>query len=208
MSYFLNTYPVQVSNNIVVDPRNVLILSDTERNILSPVYPLPNTLTTAIPGTLSTIFTSNNVVEQNNVSNATLYRFPLEPYYDLNLDPNVHQTVANSVYKKVFEDWIYGNEFSDLFGYLQIVNDRVSLISEKHKDKSYNEFDKNKKIRFMSEHILSRRRVKKLIQHFVDNTKTNWYDVEKNNYFVKELIHRYMKKKLKALVEKKNKKHA
>ncbi len=63
-----------------------------------------------------------------------------------------------------------------------------------------------KKIRFIKDYILSRKRVKKIIEEFVYGTKTNWYDVEKNSYYVKDLIYRYMKKKLKALIQiKKNK---
>lgn len=131
--------------------------------------------------------------------------FPLDPSLDLNRDPNVHRTVTDSIYKQTFQEWLYSRDFEEVFKYIKIVGGEPKLVSGSERDHRASDENIDKKIRFIRDNILSYERVRKLIEEFIDGTRTNWYDVEKNIFFVKELILKYIKKKLKTLAEEKKK---
>ncbi len=192
MSFFfpLDTFKVDTSKLLVVDSTSKFLFPSTSTSIITTPYTSP---VLAISGP-----TLENI--------KPVYTFPLAPYLDLNKDPEVHDTVVSSVYRQTFQNWLYTSDFEELFQYIKIVNGDAKLItSSKEKDKHYDNGSIDKKVRFIRDNILSRGRVKKILEEFVDGTRTNWYDIEKNTFFVKELIFKYMKKKLKALVEKKEK---
>ncbi len=178
------------------DPKILIIDSQTSpllpKAVISPYIttPLTNSLVTVTP----------------NPDFKPFYTTPLLPQYNLNYDTDVHENVTSSIYRKIFNSWLYKSDFEDLFKYIKIVNGEAKLSLEKDGNNYNDSRTIEKKIRFIKDYILSRKRVKKIIEEFVYGTKTNWYDVEKNSYYVKDLIYRYMKKKLKALIQiKKNK---
>jgi hypothetical protein len=182
---FLFPFPIDTSKIIVVDSETSPMLP---KAVISPYIATP------ITGSVLAITPNSNVT--------TYFTTPLLPEYNLNYNPEVHENVSNSIYRKVFESWIYKSDFEDLFKYIKIVNGEPKLVSSlKDTDKSDDSYSIERKIRLMKDHILSRGRVKKILEEFTAGTKTNWYDIEKNSYFVKDLIYRYMKKKLKTLVE-------
>jgi len=187
----MSFFPFGVFNPYKIDNSKILIIDSDSKLTYPSIITTPYT---------SPVFAFTT--QTNNPNVKSLYTYPLSPYLDLNKDPDVHDTVTNSIYKHVFDSWVYKSEFEELFDYIAIVNGEPKLITSL-KNKDSNNESKERKIRFMRDHILSKHRVKKLIEEFVEGTKTNWYDIEKNTFFLKELIFKYMKKKLKALVEKK-----
>jgi hypothetical protein len=181
-------FPLDTSKLLILDSDSKLVFPST--SILTTPYTSP-------------VFAITSTTTNPNFK--SVYTFPLAPYLDLNKDPDVHSTVTNSIYRKVFESWLYKSDFSELFDYIKLVNGEPKLITNlKDKDNKTDDATIERKIRFIRDNILSKHRVNKLIEEFVEGTKTNWYDIEKNTYFLKELIFKYMKKKFKALVEKKN----
>ena len=175
-----------------------IVLVDSDTNPFLPKAVISPMIATPITNSLIAITPDPNIKR--------LFNYPLLPQYDLNYDLDVHENVTSSIYRKVFESWLYKSDFEDLFRYIKVVNGEAKLVTSlKETDSSKDSSSVEKKIRFMKDHILSRGRVKKILEGFVEGTKTNWYDIEKNNYFVKDLIYRYMKKKLKTLVEMKGK---
>jgi hypothetical protein len=190
MSFFS---PFGIFNPYKIDDSKILIIDSDSKLTFPSIISTPYT---------SPVFAFTT--QTNNPNLKSLYTYPLSPYLDLNKDPDVHDTVTKSIYKHVFDSWVYKSEFEELFDYITIVGGEPKLITSlKNKDSHNSSESKERKIRFMREYILSKHRVKKLIEDFVEGTKTNWYDIEKNTFFLKELIFKYMKKKLKALVEKK-----
>ncbi len=174
-----------------------VIIVDSETSPFLPKAVINPYVATPITGSLITV--------TPNPDFKPIFAAPLLPQYNLNYDPDVHENVTSTVYRKVFESWIYKSDYEDLFKYIKIVNGEAKLTTGKDGDKSNDSASLEKKIRFIKDHILSRSRVKKILEDFVSGTKTNWYDIEKNSYFVKDLIYRYMKKKLKTLIELKEK---
>ncbi len=178
-----------------LDTSKLLILDSDSKLVL----PTTSILTTPYTSPVLAITTTTN-----NPNMKSIYTYPLAPYLDLNKDPDVHETVTNSIYRHTFNSWIYKSDFNELFDYIKIVNGEAKLISNlKDKDNKNDDSSIERKIRFIKDNVLSKHRVRKLIEEFVEGTKTNWYDIEKNTYFLKELIFKYMKKKLKALIERK-----
>jgi len=136
-----------------------------------------------------------------------IFTIPLDPALDLNRDPEVHQTVTNSIYRQVFQDWLYTSDFEEVYRYIKIVGGQARLVSGSERDTKTDSISIDKKIRFIKDYVISHSRVRKLLDEFVEGTRSNWYDIEKNVFFVKELILKYMKKKLKALAEEKKRIH-
>ena len=174
---------------------DVIISSDT-----------PVLINNALPGMVvaGNASTVLNVLDKINTSIKPIVTFPIAPHLNLNLDPRVHEQMTEYFYNKTFNDWIY-DEFADVLGYVKLVSGEPKLISSLSEHKSSGEATSSK-IRFLKDKILSRSRVHKILEQFISETRTNWYELEKNSYFVKDLIKRYMKKKIKALIESKGRK--
>lgn len=170
-----------------------VIIIDKETNPFLPKAVINPYITTPITGSL--------IAVTPNPDFKPIFGSPLLPQYNLNYDPDVHENVSNSVYRKVFDSWIYKDDYEDLFKYIKIINGEAKLAITKDGVKTNDSQSVEKKIRFLKDNILSRNRVKKILEDFVSGTKTNWYDIEKNSYYIKDLIYRYMKKKLKALIK-------
>jgi hypothetical protein len=175
---------------------DVIISSDT-----------PILVNNAIPGTgvvvTGSASTVLNVLDKFNTNFKPLVTFPIAPSLNLNLDPRVHEQMTEYFYDKTFNEWIY-DEFRDMLGYVKLVNGEPKLVSSLSEHKTSSEAS-NLKIRFLKDKILSRSRIHKILEQFISETRTNWFELEKNSYFVKDLIKRYMKKKIKALIDNRSK---
>lgn len=176
-----------------LDKSNLFIIND-KINLLPPAVPVIKTIAPIIS------FSGDQILRP-------IVTYPLDPSLDLNRDPNVHRTVTDSIYKQTFQEWLYSSDAEEVFRYIKIVGGQARLVSGSERDNKTSGDNIDKKVRFIRDHILSYERVRKLIEEFIDGTRSNWYDVEKNAFFIKELILKYIKKKLKALAEEKKKIH-
>lgn len=176
-----------------LDKSNLFIIND-KINLLPPAVPVIKTIAPIIS------FSGDQILRP-------IVTYPLDPSLDLNRDPNVHRTVTDSIYKQTFQEWLYSSDAEEVFRYIKIVGGQARLVSGSERDNRTSGDNIDKKVRFIRDHILSYERVRKLIEEFIDGTRSNWYDVEKNAFFIKELILKYIKKKLKALAEEKKKIH-
>lgn len=183
--------------NFPIDTNKIILVDSDSKIVVPSVFPYLHTPITNISSQFTTIGDTKNKV----------FAMPLEPYIDLNQDKDTHEIVTNSVYKQLYDNWIYKTKYNDeSFQYITIKDGQPKLINDlKNKDNQHNkdESANQKKAMFIKYNILSKERIKKLLQELVNETKINWYDMEKNIYFVKEIIFKYIKKKLKVLVEKK-----
>jgi len=187
--YYSSTYPFfNPSNVLIVDSDSKIIPIGT--SIISTPYTNP----------VLAVTTSTDSKPYN-----TVYSFPISPALDLNHDPDVHDTVTNSIYRQLLQNWMYSSEYEEVFKYIKLVDDRPRLITSfKEKDRNTSSSVIDRKVTFIKDNIITKNRIKKILEDFVYSTRTNWYDIEKNTYYVKDLILRYIKKKLKALVDKKS----
>ena len=191
MNYFFPTNYLNPSNSkiIVVDPETSPFMP---KAVISPY------ITTPITGSLLAV--------TPNPDFKPIFTTPLLPENNLNYNPDVHENVTNTVYRLVFNKWVFKSSYKDFFKYIKIVNGEAKLATDKDGDKSNDSIDK--KVRFLKDYILSKHRVRTILEDLVygysTGYKINWYDcVNKYEHIVKDLIHHYMKKKLKRLIEKK-----
>ena len=191
MNYFFptNYYYPSDSKIIVVDPETSPFMP---KAVINPY------ITTPITGSL--------IAVTPNPDFKPIYTTPLAPENNLNYNPEVHENVTNTIYRTVFNKWVYKSSFKSFFKYIKIVNGEAKLSTDKDGNKSNDSMEK--KVKFLKEYILSKHRVKKILYKLTSGISTgykiNWYDcVNKYEDMVKDLIHRYMKKKLKHLIEKK-----
>ncbi len=126
---------------------------------------------------------------------ASKYRFPLATAYDLNKDPNTHEIVTNSIYKQFYEEWVYEDDFKDIVSRLKVSGRRVKIVSKGNKI-TPNASDMQPIIEYLKHSILKRGSLERILREMVVETNINWYEVEKNIYFVKEVLHKYLRKKL------------
>jgi len=133
-------------------------------------------------------------------------QLPLMPQFNLDYDEDIRDKLIRFFFYKTLDKWLY-DDMSDILGYLEISGNRVTptgkMVSQKESDASTEQ-----KIKFIETYVLTKRSVRKLLTKFVDETSTRWAQLYKNESFVKEVIHSYLKKKLsnpdavKELVEK------
>jgi hypothetical protein len=188
MSYFINTVPGYISSIPGYLPGSPIT-----------VYSSPSS-----PQYVNSILSPHVIITNKSENQDSIYAFPIDPIYDLNRDSDVQDSITKSIYNQIFSDWLYSSDFSSVFSYIKIVDGNPRLITNMKDKTEYHKSERDAKIRFIKKYILSKERVRKILKNFVEETRINWYDIEKkNSLFIKELVQKYIKKKLKALVEKK-----
>lgn len=110
---------------------------------------------------------------------------------DLNKDSRIHKQVTKYFRYKILDKWLY-EEMSDILGYFKVSGENVELIKnisdvgkQNHSDQ-----DVEKIINYMEKNILTEDTTSRIIHHFVKSAKANWYDLHKNEYFVKDIFHK------------------
>ena len=140
----------------------------------------------------------------------TFSRPLLSIYQNYERDPKVHRRMSKYYYYKLYEKWL-GDELSDVLGYFTVKGDKVNVISNLNKyDKDAGEQDSDKvmqkKIKFIKKEFLSEMWILRVLNKFVRESGSagSWFDLPKNEYFVRRYIKRYLVKKIrKAIAERK-----
>lgn len=127
------------------------------------------------------------------------FSLPLPRHLNLNYDSSVHDQITETIYNRIYEDWLY-DDIVDVLRYLKVSGEKVEPVGSRsaktsvHKD-SYEVL--RKKIKFIKHNILSRSRLHDLLAKTVVEANMNWWDLEKNAYLVKDVVRHYIKRKLK-----------
>ena len=126
-------------------------------------------------------------------------------YSNLNADPRVHARITKNLYYQLLDKWLYG-DLVDVLNYFRVKDGKVVLISSM-KDYNSSAVEKDtidsleKKIDYIQKHFFTIKDMKKLLNHYVSESGTNWYDLIKNPYFIKkeakDVIMRSIKQALK-----------
>ena len=124
--------------------------------------------------------------------------FTLPRELDLNKDSRVRNDVSKYFRYKTLDQWLY-EDMSDLLNYFTVSQSKVYLIKNLSELKStpvsqMNPDDVEKIISWIEHYMLTEDTMKRILSQFIKETRANWYDLHKNEYFVKEIIHKKLKK--------------
>lgn len=122
----------------------------------------------ALPGV--TVTAPSNMI--NKITNSYL-QLPLDPTLNLNEDINVQNQVTKYFYYKTLDAWLH-DDFTD--------------VLDKVKSKE--------KIKYIEENVFSKHDMKQILKQFRKETDTNWYDMQKNKMFIKDIVHKFLLKKV------------
>ena len=111
-------------------------------------------------------------------------------YSNLNADPRVHARITKNLYYQLLDKWLYG-DLVDILNYFRVKDGKVVLISSM-KDYNSAAVEKDtidsleKKIDYIQKHFFTIKDMKKLLNNYVSESGTNWYDLIKKPYFIKK----------------------
>jgi len=134
--------------------------------------------------------------------------YPLPSYLDMNQNPEVRKKLAKYYYYKTLDKWLLKEDgMLDILNYLQVKGDTVHLINSisDYKETNVNKDTQDvidKKIKYIENNIFEPYDMEKILNSYVQETGTNWYDLEKHAFYVKQAVRGFLKKKLKNMINK------
>ena len=179
-------------------------LSPTYTTTLSPTYTttLSPTYTTTLSPTLSTSIVG---ITPGNVS---LLAVKPTVYVDIDTGLNDSYIVQKDVTKyfmfKTLDKWIY-TEFPSVLKYLVYKDGKVSLVKN-IKNKEGNDVSKDgekaleAKADYIENKILSESKTRAILIRIMKELGIKWFELPYRENLVKEVMERYLKKKLKKMV--------
>jgi len=178
-------------SEILVSPGGDLILSPTATAVLTSSILTPTIIT-------PTIYSDPLHDEYIHSVNFSYSRPSFGVYKNLNVDPTVHEKISKYYYYKVLDKYL-DDDLKHILNYFVIQNDKVVRIKslndykEMTADKDSSE-TREKKIKYIEDNVLSVRIIKRILKKYVKETGTNWYDLPKQGYYVKDFIGKHIKK--------------
>lgn len=187
----LSLTPTSMSVKTVVSPPFTTTLNSlTGLSVLSPLSTGTTTLLNVNPNALSMLAVKPTV------------------YVDIDTGLNDSYVVQKDVTKyfmyKTLDKWIY-QDFPSVLKYLVYKDGKVSLI-KKLADKENNEVSKDSekaleaKADFIEEKILDESRTREILIRIMRELGLKWFELPYREGLVKEVMERFLKKKLKKMV--------
>lgn len=149
----------------------------------------------------------NNIITVPVTQIQPTITIPIDPSLNLNLDPQIHQQLTKYFYGELMDIWLF-EDMVDILNYLKNTPKGIDVL-DSLKDYHESNIDKDtqdiieKKIRYIENNFFSKESMFKLLKRYVLETNTNWFDLSKNKYFIKDLVRSYLRKKLKRAIESK-----
>jgi len=119
----------------------------------------------------------------------------LSVYENLNSNSSVRDRIIKYVKFKTLDKWLY-DDLNYLLGYLKVSGNKVKKSKSKSSVKKDSDSTIDKKVDYIEDNILTNKFVYKVITKYIDETNTNWYNVPKNDYYVREAMEEALKKEL------------
>ncbi len=187
-----------------------MYLTSDSQLIYSPLPYIPSQATIEPFPTLPSYTTSTPVMVAPGVvvpSYTTIQpQLPLSPELDLDNDSDTRNKISDYFYYKTVDKWLF-DSMAKILGYLKISGNSVDFIDSLSKydpssvDKDTQE-TVEKKIKFIENNILDKIDVFNILNKFTRETNTKWVHlIKKNEMFIKDLIKRFLKKKMEKSVE-------
>jgi len=194
--------------SLTLTPLNLSTLSDIS-------YPVVPTYTTYTPLSPLSPYSPSYVTNTNPLTVIT----PLTPqyttlairptvYFDYDTGLNDSYVVQKDVTKyfqfKTLDKWLF-TEFPSVLKYLVATNNKVSLI-KKLDDKDSNDVSKDSesaleaKANYIEENILTEMAMRSVLIRIMRETGLKWFELPYKEGLIKEVIERYLKKKLQKLI--------
>lgn len=180
--------------------------------VLSPLTPI--TLSPAPPlTTLSTV--SQSVIVNNDPLTVVtpigpvLYNVPNRYIVDVDTGMNdnyiVQRDVTLAIMYKTLDKWIY-DDFPNVLKYLVVDKGSVRVVKsmqEKENNKVSNDSvsDLEKKSDYIGDNILTERSTRKILIRIMRELGLKWYELPHREQLLKDVIEKYIKKKLKKHLE-------
>lgn len=133
---------------------------------------------------------------------------PLPSWLDMNQSMKVKENVVSFYYYKTLDKWLLkDDEMLDLLNYLHIVHGHVELIKslKNYKDtevENNTQEEINKKIKYIENHVLTMHDIQKVLDKYVMETGTNWWDLSRHSLYIKKIIKHMLKHKFRKMIEK------
>jgi hypothetical protein len=125
-------------------------------------------------------------------------------YENLSADPAIQKRLAKYYYYKILDNYLF-DDLIDLLAFFNVKDGKVQLITstkEYNPDNIDKDTEKNikLKIEYIEKNILTKNSVFKFLKKYVNKTGTRWVDLPKNEFFLIEAIGKYLKKKIKKMI--------
>ena len=192
------------------------------KTTLSPPYSINNfstlstlsTLSALSPLTTNGVYTplSNSIMGLGGIANNGIALLKVRPSLYVNVDVDtglnesyvVQKDVTKYFMYKTIDKWIY-SDFSSVLKYLTYKDGKVSLV-KKIDDKDSNDVSKDSKTvleakaDYIEENVLSESKTRLVLIRIMKELGLKWYELPHQETLVKEVIERYLKKKLKKMI--------
>lgn len=207
----LSTSAAILNSPLIVDTPLIIdtpVFSDTSIYV-SPTYGNSSFISPYSPihSTVSD-FIAPGVIDSPVLSTLDLtYSQPLFGVYEnLNLDPDVHRKYIDHYYFKTLDKWLY-DELSSVLKFFTVSGDDVRLIKKMsdYKDGDTSKLkssDVEKIVDYLQLNLFNKTDMLHILHNFVKDTRVNWFDLPKHEYFVSKAVKKYLKKKLEKAVTK------
>lgn len=183
--------------------------SFTVNTTVSPYLPV-DTFKTISPLTTYTPM-SNSIVGFGGIGNGPVTLLGVKPasfYVDIDTGLNDSYVVQQDVTKyfkfKTLDKWLF-TEFSSALKFLVNKDGKVSLI-KKLDDRDSNDVSKDSskvleaKADYIESHILSESKMRAILIRIMKELGIKWYELPHREELVKDILHKYLKTKLKKMV--------
>jgi hypothetical protein len=180
--------------------------------VLSPLTPI--TLSPAPPITTVSAVSQSVIVNNDPLTVVTpigpvLYNVPNRYVVDIDTGMNdnyiVQRDVTLSIMYKALDKWLY-NDFPNVLKYLVVDKGSVRVVksmNEKENNKVSNDSvsDLEKKSDYIGDNILTERSTREILIRIMRELGLKWYELPHREQLLKDVIEKYIKKKLKKHLE-------
>jgi len=190
MAYYISpSSPLLVSTTLSDDKDNLIVspISSPYSPLipLSPLGPFTSPLSPENPGLLTPVI-------KVSYDKSTLYF-----YEDLNKNREFRKDMVKHYYYKTLDRWL-SDELVDLLNYLSVSGDKVTIVAyNKSNTAKDNIKTVEKKQDFIKQNLFKKSEMKNILDKFVIQAGINWYDLYKNEYFIRKKVKNFLIKKLK-----------
>jgi len=185
------------------EPKKVVVSSDTYDSYLPSQILVSSESPSPFIPSLSIKY-PNTYNGYNNYDDPYGATASLVFYNNLDADPKIHAQLTEYFYYKTLDKWLY-DDLLDVLSFLTVHNNKVDVIKNLNDYRQDNaEKDSletvEQKIDFIEKFIFSKEDMYRILRRYVKETGTHWYDLYKNEYFVKDMVKSYLKKQLKKSI--------
>jgi len=103
-------------------------------------------------------------------------------------------------YEKLMNKWL-PNSFSDLLDLVVVSGNKTKLVSKVKDTNKTTDANKDAKISYISEHVMSKYHLRSFLKKFVTKADVNWYDLKHNIKLVKKSLYRRIRKSIVKEIE-------